>query len=62
MRKENTLRDGTGTRKERPERRKTHCYMGHEYTLDNTRVLNDRGHKSCKQCRRDREFIKGKRA
>jgi hypothetical protein len=31
-------------------RRKTHCYMGHAYTPENTRLY--KGRRACKVCRR----------
>lgn len=47
--------------KKGPYRKKTHCYMGHAYTPENTRV-NDKGHRSCKACRRIRESFRYTRA
>lgn len=31
---------------------KTHCYMGHEYTPDNT-TLDSRGNRCCRACARE---------
>lgn len=30
---------------------KTHCYMGHEFTQENT-LINSGGHRYCKRCAR----------
>jgi len=34
---------------------KTHCKHGHEFTIKNTYIRPDTGHRMCKQCGRDRQ-------
>lgn len=42
-------------RNRRPQRRRTHCAAGHEYTPENTRV-NKNGSRACRAC--DREYTR----
>lgn len=50
--KENTLR-GEGITAHLAKA--THCVAGHEFSVSNTYVRKDTGHRQCKQCSKDRK-------